>query len=152
MAGLVTERIFKGNPLEVFQGLRRFDQYPKYLPMVSEITVDPPKVPESVALVTFKINLVKTFYYSINIFEAPPERLWWNLQDSNLMKKSNGSWLLVNHGNHETKATYSLDIAFKGLIPQMMIDKVTQSSLEPMMDGFQRLVFDTIESSKLIGK
>lgn len=148
MAALVTERIFNGNPMEVFQGLRRFDQYPKYLPMVSEITVDPPTVPQSFALVTFKINLVKTFYYSINVFESPPERLWWNLQDSNLMKKSNGSWLLVDNGNDRTKATYSLDVAFKGLIPQIMIDKVTQSSIEPMMDGFQRLIDDTRSNAK----
>lgn len=147
MASLTTVRIFQGNPLEVFKGIRRFDQYPKYLPMVSEISIDPPVAPKSTALVTFKINIVKTFYYSINVFESPPERMWWELQESNLMKKSNGSWLLVAHGAKETKATYTLDIAFKGLIPQMMIDKVTQSSLEPMMDGFQKLIDETRDLS-----
>ena len=148
MATLTTERIFKGKLSEVFEGLRRFDLYPKYLPMVSEITVDPPRIPQSMSLVTFKINLVKTFYYSLNMFEAPPDRLWWELEESNIMKKSNGSWHLSAHGPHETKSTYSLDVAFKGLIPQMMIDKITQSSLEPMLDGLQRLIDDLRASAR----
>jgi ribosome-associated toxin RatA of RatAB toxin-antitoxin module len=140
MAVLTTDHIFNGTPVEVFKGIRNFEKYPDYIPMISSIEVGKPIVPKSVALVTFKVNLVKTFYYSLHMFEEAPLRLWWDLHESNLMKKSHGSWLLEEKVQGTTLAHYSLDVAFKGLVPQMMIDKVTQSSLAPMMEGFQKLV------------
>ncbi len=140
MAVLTTDHLFRGTPLEVFAGVRNFQKYPSYIPMVSTIEVGPPLVPKSSALVTFKVNLVKTFYYSLHMYEEAPHRLWWDLHESNLMKKSHGSWTFEASANDQTLAHYSLDVAFKGLVPQMMIDKVTQSSLGPMMEGFQKLI------------
>lgn len=140
MAVLTTEHIFRGEVLEVFKGIRSFQKYPEYIPMVSTIEVAPPVVVKSFALVTFKVNLVKTFFYSLHLYEESPLRLWWDLHESNLMKKSHGSWKFEASGPGQTRAVYSLDVVFKGLVPQMMIDKVTQSSLGTMMEGFQKLI------------
>lgn len=140
MAALTVEHIFRGNIEQVFAGCRQYGEYPKYLPGVSAIEVQPAQVPGSSCRVRYDIKLIKTFYYTLNTFEKPPAKIWWNLSESNLMKKSEGSWQFEDLGDGTTKAIYTLDVGFSGLVPQKIVDQVTRANLPALMSGMQKLI------------
>lgn len=144
MAELTTEQVFDGSPDEVFKGIHCYEKYPEYLPGVTGIKVLPGKAPGSVAQVRYELKLVKSFYYTLNMFEEKPSRIWWNLDDSNIMKHSNGGWTLtpVSGSPGKTKAVYALDIGFSALVPQRIVDQITKANLPAMMRGFQKLISD----------
>lgn len=140
MAAVEVQEEFAGKIEKVFGAVTKFELYPKYLPGVTGIKVHPPKMAESFALVRYELNIVKTFYYELNMYQEAPNKIWWDLNDSNLMKANNGSWTFKSAGKDKTKAIYQLDIKFKGLIPSMITDQIAKANLPLMMSGFQRLI------------
>jgi ribosome-associated toxin RatA of RatAB toxin-antitoxin module len=140
MAELTTEYVFNGSLEDVFTGLKRYDLYAKYLPGVTATTVLPAKVNGSGCQVRYDLKLIKTFHYTLNMFDDTKNKIWWSLSDSNIMKSSSGSWELSPIDKHHTKAVYKLDIAFSGLVPQKIVDQLTKANLPLMMDGFQKLI------------
>jgi ribosome-associated toxin RatA of RatAB toxin-antitoxin module len=147
VAELTTEHAFEGTLQQVFDGIRDYERYPKYLPGVTGVQRLPAKAKGSVCQVRYELKLIKSFYYVLNMFEESPKRIWWNLDDSNIMKHSNGSWSLVDGGPNKVKAVYTLDIAFSGFVPQKIVDQISKSSLPAMFSGFQRLIIDKSEKS-----
>jgi ribosome-associated toxin RatA of RatAB toxin-antitoxin module len=144
VAELTTEHTFEGAPAEVFAGIHQYARYPDYLPGVTKIEILPAKKPNSVCQVRYDLKLIKTFFYTLNMFEENPKRIWWDLHESNIMKQSNGGWTLTPAGaaKDQTKAVYALDIVFKGLVPQAIVDQITKANLPGMMKGFQQLIKD----------
>ena len=137
----VTEE-FNGSIEKVFAGISKFELYPKYLPGVTGIKVNPPTVKGSHCRVRYEINIIKTFYYELNMFQEAPERIWWDLQDSNLMKINRGSWKFTPLGNGKTSGIYQVELKFKGLVPSMITDQVAKANLPLMMAGFKRMISD----------
>ncbi len=144
MAELETTHIFNGEIDRVFRAIGKFDQYPKYLPGVTAIQVEPaPKGSSAKCRVRYELNIVKTFYYTLEMNEKAPDKIWWSMTDSNLMKQNDGGWDFEPAGKGKTKATYKLDIKFKGLVPSMITDQIAKANLPMMFAGFQKLIDDT---------
>ncbi len=143
MAKLETEHVFAGNVEDVFEGIIQYEKYPEYLPGVTEIEVLPAEKSGSSCQVRYELNIIKTFYYVLDMYEEKPGKIWWQLAESNLMKENNGSWQLTEKGSEKTAATYSLEIKFKGLVPSAVTNKVAKSSMPAMLEGFQKLIDDT---------
>jgi ribosome-associated toxin RatA of RatAB toxin-antitoxin module len=143
MAELETTHIFVGSKDRVFRGISRFDQYPTYIPGVTKVEVGPATNKEANCLVRYELNIIKSFFYTLEMFEKTPDRLWWSLKDSNLMKQNNGSWEFEALGKDKTKAVYRLDIKFKGLVPSMITDQIAKANLPLMFGGFQKLIDNT---------
>jgi ribosome-associated toxin RatA of RatAB toxin-antitoxin module len=143
LAVLTTEHTFDGAPGVVFAGIRQYAKYPDYLPGVTKVDVLPAKQKGSTCQVRYELKLIKSFFYTLNMFEESPTRIWWDLDDSNIMKQSAGSWTLKDAPGGKTHATYALDIAFSGLVPQRIVDQITKANLPLMMKGFQKLIVDT---------
>lgn len=143
MAELTTDYTFEGSLSQVFEGIRQYAKYPQYLSGVTATEVLPPTAKGSVCRVRYDLKLIKTFFYTLNMFEESPKRIWWTLEESNLMKNSSGSWTFSDLGGNRTKAIYALDIAFRGLVPSAIVDQITKANLPAMMKGFQRLIDDT---------
>ena len=141
MAKLETNHVFDGKIEDVFNAIGMYDKYPEYIPGVTSIEVLPAKAAGSKCRVRYELNLIKTFYYVLNMYEEKPGRIWWDLEESNIMKVSNGSWQLTADGD-KTKAIYSLEIKFRGLIPSAVTDKIAKTNLPGTMEGFQRLIND----------
>jgi ribosome-associated toxin RatA of RatAB toxin-antitoxin module len=139
LAELTTEHTFDASIDEVFTGLGEFKKYPEYIPGITGIEVLPPSKPGSIGKVRYELKIIKSFYYTLNMFTEKPSRIWWDLDESNIMKKSVGSWTLSDAGGGKTKAVYSLDITFKGLVPSAIVDQVTKANLPGMFSGFQKL-------------
>jgi ribosome-associated toxin RatA of RatAB toxin-antitoxin module len=142
LAKLETEHVFNKEIEKVFAGIGQFDKYPQYLPGVTDIKVLPAKIDGSFCQVQYDLNIIKKFYYVLNMFEEKPNRIWWNLDSSNLMKVNDGSWDLTALDDSRTKAVYSLDIKFKGLVPSKITDTVAKANLPAMFEGFSKLISD----------
>lgn len=142
MAELTTEFDFEGSLNQVFEGIRQYAKYPQYLTGVTATEVLPAAEKGSICRVRYDLKLLKSFFYTLNMFEESPRRIWWTLEDSNLMKKSNGSWHFAEIDANRTKAVYSLDITFRGLVPSAIVDQVTKANLPGMMKGLQKLIHD----------
>jgi ribosome-associated toxin RatA of RatAB toxin-antitoxin module len=145
MASLETETTFSGTVESVFEAIRKYDKYPEYLPGVTKIDVLPAKEKGSVCQVRYELNIVKTFFYVLNMFEDGPKKIWWTLAESNILKANNGSWTFKTKPKEKNKthASYKLDIRFKGLIPSAITDQVAKANLPLMMNGFQKLIDDS---------
>lgn len=144
MAELETTHIFNGEIDRVFKAICKFDQYPKYLPGVTGIQVEPAtKGSNAKCHVRYELNIVKTFHYTLAMQDEAPRKIWWNLVDSNLMKQNDGGWEFESAGPGKTKATYRLDIRFKGLVPSMITDQIAKANLPMMFAGFQKLIDDS---------
>lgn len=140
MSELETSHIFEGSKERVFRAICQFDQYPKYLPGVTGIEVLPSQSAKSKCMVRYEISLIKTFFYTIEMFEQSPNRIWWHLVESNLMKENNGSWDFKPAGKGKTEALYRLDAKFKGLVPSMVTDQIAKANLPLMFAGLQKLI------------
>lgn len=141
MAELETSHIFDGDIEHVFRAIGKFELYPKYLPGVTAIQVEPATKGSSARCrVRYELNIVKTFFYTLEMHDESPKRMWWSLVDSNLMKQNNGGWDFEPAGAGKTKATYRLDIKFKGLVPSMITDQIAKANLPMMFAGFQKLI------------
>jgi len=134
-----TNITFKGTPDQVLAAIRDYERYPEFIPGVTKVEVLPAKKPGSTCQVRYSLKLIKTFQYTLDMFEEPG-RVWWSLDSSNIMKTSDGSWMLVDTGKGCTRATYSLDVAFSGFVPQRVVDQVTKSSLPALIAGMQKLI------------
>lgn len=140
MSAVTIEHIFDGNIEQVFEACRQYLDYPKFLPGVAGIEVLDAKEPKSECQVRYEVKLIKVFHYTLNMFEEKPRKIWWHLDESNLMKKSSGSWEFSDLGKGKTKAVYSLDVAFSMFAPQKIVDQVAKANLPGLMKGMQALI------------
>jgi ribosome-associated toxin RatA of RatAB toxin-antitoxin module len=140
MAKLETEHVFNGKVEAVFAALGKYELYPKYLPGVQAVEVLPASAEGSSAQVRYDLKIIKEFFYTLDMFETSPSEIRWELNESNIMKLNTGSWKLSPSGKGKTRAVYSLEIKFRGLIPSAITDKVAQANLPSMFAGFQKLI------------
>jgi ribosome-associated toxin RatA of RatAB toxin-antitoxin module len=141
MAELEVKHVFNGDVNKVFRALGQFELYPEFIPGVTATKVLPVAAgSKAKCLVRTELNIVKTFYYTIEIFEEAPNKIWWSLVDSNLMKTNNGSWNLSAGGGNQTTVIYKLDVAFRGLVPSMITDQIAKANLPAMFEGFQKMI------------
>jgi ribosome-associated toxin RatA of RatAB toxin-antitoxin module len=141
MAAFETKHTFNGSIKKVFLALGKYERYSEFLPGVTASTVLPaPKGSKAKCLVRTEINVVKTFYYTIEMHEEASDKIWWTLVESNIMKQNDGSWSLTADGKTKTAAIYSLDVKFKGLIPSAITDQVVKANLDATLVGFQKLI------------
>lgn len=140
MAQLETKHVFKGTIDQVFAALTDYKEYPNFLPGVTSANIESQDEIKGLQIVRFDLNLIKTFYYVLNMKQRAPDHISWELSDSNLMKANSGEWRLASKGKTQTEATYLLDIKFKLLVPAAITDKVAKANLGNMFQGFQKLI------------
>ena len=147
MAELTAEHVFNAPFPQVAQAIRSFEKFPKYLPGVTAVQVLAPGKAGTSARVRFEMKLVKTFFYTIHVYDDGPTRLRWELAESNFLKKVIGSWDLVDLGPGKTKGVYTLDVGFPALVPQMVVDQVTKANLPLLFRGYESLARDLAPSA-----
>ncbi len=126
MAASVTREITIGVPPEkLFDVIADYARYPEFVPSVKTCR---PRRTGSTVDVEFELDLgVKTIRYTLRHVEERPRKVSWSLVASDWMKVSNGSWELVPEGEQGTRARYTVEIqiAKPALIPQALVDRVT---------------------------
>lgn len=142
MAELSTEQIFNCTPEQAFEAIRQYSKYKEYIPGVTSTEVLPAQKKGSTCQVRYDLKFIKTFYYTLDMFEEPGKKIYWHLADSNLLKVSNGSWDFSKVGQKQTKAIYAVEVGFSGFVPNKVVEQVTKANLPAMMAGFQKLIDD----------
>lgn len=143
MATIEVEHIFQGKIETVFGAISNYLKYKDFIPGVSKVEILPAKEKGSKCQVRFEVNMIKSFHYTLNMFEESPSRIWWTLEDSNLMKENVGGWTFKAAADGKTKASYSLDVKFKGFMPSALTDQVAKANMPSMLEGFQKLINGT---------
>src|SRR5437773_789887 len=117
MAAIQITHQFNGDLKKVFAGIKSYAKYPDFLPGVQKIEVNPAVAKGSVCQVRYELNIIKTFFYVLDMFEDQPKKLWWTMADSNLMKANEGRWDFKAGAKGKTEAVYTLDVQFRGFVP-----------------------------------
>ena len=140
MAKVETQHQFNGTISQVFNGVCQYAEYPDYVPGVTSTQILPAQEPGSSCQVRYEINLVKKFYYVLNMFESEPNVISWTLAESNVMKVNNGEWRFQELSKKKVLADYQVEATFRGLVPKALTDKVAKASIPGMLEGLQALI------------
>ena len=140
MPSVTKVHTFNGSLEKVLSGIKKYSHYKDFITAVNEIEVLPPKEDGSAAQVSYKIKLIKTIYYTLNMFESEKNKVSWTLEESNIMSKNNGYWAFKDLGENSVEATYHLDIKFKGLVPSSIATKMTETQIPKLFEQMQALI------------
>lgn len=141
MASTVTREItIAVSPEKLFDVIADYARYPEFVPSVKTCRA---KRTGSTVDVEFELDLgVKTIRYTLRHMEERPRKVSWSLVVSDWMRVSNGSWELIPEGEL-TRARYTVEIqiAKPALIPQSLVDRVTDQltrvQLPRTLDAFK---------------
>lgn len=125
-------------PIEtVFDVIVDYAAYPEFLDNVGTVTVS--ESSDANALVTYAVEVLgKRVHYTLAMEHDRPGRVSWSLHDSNVMKRSDGSWELEDLGDGRTRATYSVDVKPRGFVPGPMVKALTGRALPATVDAFKK--------------
>ena len=140
MPSVTKTHLFNGSLEDVFSGIKNYSHYKDFITAVNEIEVLDPVQKGSSAQVSYKIKLIKTIHYTLNMFETGLKKISWTLSDSNIMKKNDGYWSFKDLGDNRVEATYHLDVKFKGLVPGSIATKMTETQLPKLFEQMQALI------------
>ena len=126
MASSVTrEIVIAAPPSKVFEIIAAYERYPEFVPAVKSCLV---RRQDAGVEVELEVDLgVKRIRYTLLHVEERPRRVSWSLVRGEWMKVSNGSWELSEEASGQTRARYTVEvqIARPPLVPQALIDRVT---------------------------
>lgn len=137
MASASTTEVFNCTPEEFFKIISDFESYPSFLSEVKECKVAERQ--DNKVLVEFSINVIKTFKYRLWMTESAPNSITWELQSGDMFKISNGSWQLEEEAG-KTRATYSVEVEFKGFVPGPIAKGLVSVNLPNMMSSYRKRV------------
>jgi len=121
----------------VFDTIVDYASYPDFLDNVGTVTVA--DASDAGAKVTYAIEVLgKKVHYTLAMVHDRPGRVTWSLHDSNVMKKSDGSWVLEDLGGDRTRATYTVDVKPRGFVPGPVVKALTGRALPATVDAFKR--------------
>jgi ribosome-associated toxin RatA of RatAB toxin-antitoxin module len=143
MAAVSKEIVFDRPAEQVFEVLADYARYPEFVPGIKGCRILPGKGDRHVE---YELDLgLKRIKYVLRHVEARPIRITWSLVSGDMMKVSNGEWALTAEGG-STRARYTVDIQISKppLIPQSVIDKVsdelTRVQLPRTLEAFKARV------------
>ena len=122
---IVTRDVLVDTPLERFYDLVvAYERYPEFVPGMRSVKVRKLGAEKQVE---YELDLgVRRIRYVLRHEEERPRRVSWSLVSGEMMKVSNGSWVLSPDGER-TKAVYSVEIQITRppLVPQALVDRVS---------------------------
>lgn len=110
-----------------------YESYPEFVDGMQEAEII--QKSKNKVRVRYKINMMKTFEYTLDHVHEEGKGISWSLVEGDLFKKSNGYWKL-QETEDGLEVTYGIDVDFKMMIPSMISKKLVNKSLPAMMDSF----------------
>lgn len=136
MAQVVRDKTMKVTSKALFDTITDFKSYPKFLPEVKSAEVKSGGSPKK-KLVTFEIEVVKRFSYTLEFLISEPSTVSWKLVDSNFFKTNEGKWELKEKGK-STDVHYELEVGFGFFVPGFITKTLTEVNLPKMFDSFEK--------------
>jgi coenzyme Q-binding protein COQ10 len=137
MPGASQTEVFNCSAPEFFKIISDYEKYPQFLQEVKSCKIlksDGPK-----KLVEFKVSVIKSFTYQMEIAESEPKTVKWEFTSGEIFKTSTGSWVL-DEQDGKTKATYSVDATFGVFVPGMIAKTLLSVNLPSMMNAYHKRV------------
>ena len=138
---IVSRQVLIDAPIERFYDLVvAYERYPEFVPGMRSVKVRKLGAEKQVE---YELDLgVRRIRYVLRHEEERPRRVAWSLVSGDMMKVSNGSWVLSPDGDR-TMAVYSVEIQITRppLVPQALVDRVsdelTRIQLPKTLDAFK---------------
>ncbi len=138
---IVSREVIVGAPVERFYDLVvDYERYPEFVPGMRSVRV---RKSGSDKHVEYELDLgIRRIKYVLRHEEERPRRVAWSLVSGDMMKVSNGSWVLAPDGA-KTRAVYSVEIQITRppLVPQALVDRVgdelTRIQLPKTLEAFK---------------
>jgi len=120
---------------KVFEVISDFAAYPEFLSGSKGAKVL--KKSGNHLQVEFKVDLIKTVTYSLDIRLTPPKGFTWKLIDGEFMKSNTGAWKLEEKKKGVTLATYEIEMDFGLFVPTSISSMLIGKNLPSMMKEFK---------------
>lgn len=127
-------KVFAVSREKLYQAIVDYEAYPKFLEGVDKVQIL--NQTTSSTVVKFSLNLIKEVSYVLIMEHNPLESVRWKLESGDIFKKNEGGWVLEQIGEHETRATYTLDVDLRVFIPKMISKKLISGNLPRTMESF----------------
>ncbi len=129
------EHILIDAPIErVFSVITDYPRYPEFLPEMKEVQVLSRH--DGVVVVRFELELLMRVSYTLRLIEDAPSSVRWSLEEAKMLAENDGGWRLeVEDG--KTRATYSLEIKLRGLIPKSVSTRLLGTTLPQTLQRFK---------------
>ncbi len=134
MAYIEHTEIFDIEIEKFYKTIIDYAAYPKFLDGVSSVEIL--SQTDEKAQVEYSVNLIKTFKYVVDLKQKSPTLVSWKLKSGDLFKSNTGSWKLKELKDGKTQVTYTLDVEFKGFIPDALVNKVVASNVPQMLKSY----------------
>ncbi|EKD42437.1 MAG: hypothetical protein ACD_73C00155G0003 [uncultured bacterium] len=128
----------QATPKQCLDIISDYECYPEFLKEVSSVTVE--KKSGAIAEVTFSLNLIKKFSYTLKMNVKPPTSVTWTFVKGELMKDNKGNWNLEDLGGGLTLATYTIDVSLGLLVPGAISKMLIGSNLPSMLKSFKERI------------
>jgi coenzyme Q-binding protein COQ10 len=130
--------VFEASAEDVFAVVSKYEDYPLFLPEVKQVRVLQRR--ENVVDVRFDVELVKKIHYTLRMTEERPLRITWTFLEGEFLKDNRGGWRLRQLGEHQTEATYEVEVGLGPLVPKALVNTLVEHSLPRMLQAFARRV------------
>jgi ribosome-associated toxin RatA of RatAB toxin-antitoxin module len=135
MAKTTTSIEIKAPIKKVYEVITHFTDYPKFLSGSKGAKLL--KKNGNHCQVEFKIEVIKTISYILDIHLNPPKGFHWSLVKGDFMKSNEGSWKLEEKKKGITWATYEIEMDFGLLVPRTISNMLIGQNLPTMMKEFK---------------
>lgn len=128
----------KATTKQCFDVITDFESYPDFLKETKGVKIE--KKSGNTTEVTFTLELIKKFSYTLKMLAKPTTNLSWSFVKGEIMKDNKGEWVLEDLGGGKTKANYSVDVNLGMFVPGAISKMLIGSNLPAMMDAFKKRI------------
>jgi coenzyme Q-binding protein COQ10 len=120
---------------KIYEVITDFESYPDFLSGSKEVNIL--KKNGSHLQVQFKVDVIKTIAYTLDIHLTPPKGFKWSLIKGDFMKSNSGAWKLEEVKKGVTQANYEIEVDFGLLVPKSISNLLIGKNLPTMMKEFK---------------
>ena len=137
MAKVSQIEVFNCSVEQFYSIVADYEKYPEFMDEVSSVRVL--KTEGKVQHIEYKITVIKSITYVLEITSQPPVETSWKLLKGDMFKKLDGSWRLSDQDG-KCKAEYTVDIDFGIFVPGPIVRTLQTVNLRSMMSAFHKRV------------
>ena len=127
--------VVRASMQRMFEIIRDYERYPEFLPELASVEVL--SRDGNVAVARFEIEMMMRVVYTLRLSETEPDGVTWTLEEARLLANNSGQWNLKAIDDTTTEVTYGVDLAFRGMIPESVSDRLQAIVLPQTLERFK---------------
>jgi coenzyme Q-binding protein COQ10 len=137
MAKANTTELFNCTPEQFFSIISDYSKYPEFLSEVKSCKVI--KTEGTKKLVEYKVQLIKSFTYTLWMTEDPNNKIVWEFAGGDIFKTMKGFWTLKEEAG-KTRASYEVDATFGIFVPSPVANAAVSVNLPNMISSYHKRI------------